>query len=58
MGPPDKSTTLTDGRTVADWIKRSSGAVSFGVGTGYWGGGAGVGVGQSVSSGYGNTCCG
>ena len=53
MGPPDKSTTLTDGRVVADWIKRSNGSVSFGVGTGYWGGGGGVGVGQSVSSGYG-----
>jgi hypothetical protein len=52
LGPPDKTATLTDGRTVADWIKRRSGGFSFGVGTGYSSGHSGVGVGQSVSTGF------
>ncbi len=53
LGPPDRSTTLSDGKVVADWITQSSGGVSFGVGTGYWGGHTGVGVGQSIGTGYG-----
>ena len=52
LGPPDRSTPLSDGRVVADWITRSSGGVSFGVGTGYWVGNTGVGVGQTVGTGY------
>ena len=55
LGPPDKSTTLTDGKLVADWITRtSSGSVSFGFGTGVYGGSGGtaVGVGQTVPTGY------
>ena len=52
LGPPDKSAKLSDGSTVADWIKHRSGGVSFGLGTGYWGGSTGVGVGQSVGTGY------
>ena len=34
LGPPDKTAKLSDGKTVADWIKHSNGGgVSFGVGT-------------------------
>ena len=51
FGPPDKKETLDDGTVVADWITRGHSGVSFGIGTGYWGGHSGVGVGQSVSSG-------
>jgi hypothetical protein len=51
MGPPDKSTTLTDGKVVADWIRiTGSSSVSFGVGTGFPG--ASVGVGQTYNGGY------
>ena len=56
LGPPDKSTKLSDGSTVADWITRKSSGVSFGLGTGYshYGGGmgtsTGVGVGVPVGS--------
>ena len=52
LGPPDKSAKLTDGSTVADWIKHSGGGVSFGVGTGFYGSHSAVGVGQSVGTGY------
>jgi len=52
LGPPDKATKLTDGSTVADWVKRSSGGVSFGVGTGFSSGHSAVGVGQSVGSNF------
>ena len=52
MGPPDKSAKLSDGKTVAEWIKRSSGGMSFGVGMGSFGSHGGVGVGQTVGSGY------
>ena len=53
LGPPDKMAPLTDGGTVADWIKySSSGSVSFGVGTGFYGGHTAVGVGQTVPTGY------
>jgi hypothetical protein len=51
LGPPDKSTTLTDGKIVADWIRiTGSSSVSFGVGTGFPG--AAVGVGQTYNGGY------
>jgi hypothetical protein len=51
LGPPDKLAPLSDGGTVADWIKyTSSGSVSFGVGTGFYGGA--VGVGHTVPTGY------
>jgi hypothetical protein len=53
FGPPDRSTKTSDGRTVADWIERSSGSgFSFGVGTGFSSGHSAVGVGQSVGTGY------
>jgi uncharacterized membrane protein YedE/YeeE len=52
LGPPDKYTTLTDGKIVADWIKvTGSSSVSFGFGTSFYGGPA-VGVGQTYGSGY------
>ncbi len=55
MGPPDKQTKLSDGKTVAEWYSRSSGGsgLSIGVGGGSYGshGGMGVGVSQSVDSG-------
>ena len=55
MGPPDKQTTLSDGKTVAEWITHRAGesGLSIGVGGGSYGGngGMGVGVSQSVGSG-------
>jgi hypothetical protein len=52
MGPPDKTAKLSDGKTVAEWIKRERhGGVSFGVGTGgYVGGGTAVGAGVGTST--------
>jgi hypothetical protein len=53
LGPADKTAKLSDGKTVADWIKYShGGGVSFGVGTGYYGGHTGVGTGMGASTGY------
>ena len=53
FGPPDKTAKLSDGKTVADWIKYShGGGVSFGVGTGYYGGHTGMGTGVGTSTGY------
>ena len=37
LGPPDKQTQLTDGRTVAEWISRYSGGPGLSVGTGFYG---------------------
>ena len=51
LGPPDRSAKLSDGKTVADWIKHASGGgFSFGVGTGFYGSHSAVGVGQSMST--------
>ena len=52
LGPPDKQTTLSDGKLVAQWITHRNGGTSFSVGTGFYTGGAGIGVGHSVGSGY------
>ena len=38
LGPPDKQAKLSDGRTVADWVSRSSGGTSVSVGSGFGGG--------------------
>lgn len=54
LGPPDKQAKLSDGQTVAEWIKRRSGGTGLTIGTGYYGGSGGVGVSQSVGSGYSN----
>ena len=50
MGPPDKSATLTDGSTVAEWFIKHGSSVSFGVGTGFYSHGSSVGVGQTVGT--------
>lgn len=55
LGPPDKTATLSDHSIVAEWITRKRSAVSFGIGTGYYGGGAGVGMGQTISPGSSDT---
>jgi len=52
LGPPDKTATLSDGRTVADWITHRSGGSGLSIGTGFFGSHTGVGVSQSVGSGY------
>ena len=49
MGPPDKSSKLSDGSTVAEWFVKKDSTVSFGVGTGFHSGGS-VGVGQSIGT--------
>lgn len=54
LGPPDKQTTLSDGKTVADWVSHRRGGASLGFGVGSFGhsGGVGVGVSHLVGSGY------
>ena len=52
LGPPDKQTTLSDGKLVAQWITHRYGGSSFTVGTGFYTGPAGVGVGQTTGSAY------
>ena len=49
-GPPDKSTRLNDGSTVAEWFIKHGSSFSFGVGTGFYSGGSVVGVGQTVGT--------
>ena len=49
-GPPEKSSKLSDGSTVAEWFIKRSSRVSFGVGTGFYSGGSSVGVGQTVGT--------
>jgi hypothetical protein len=51
IGPPERSSELSDGSKVAEWFVRAGSSMSFGVGTGYYGGSSSVGVGQTVSSG-------
>jgi hypothetical protein len=50
MGPPDKSTKLSDDSTVAEWFLKNNSSVSFGVGTGFYSGRSSLGVGQSVGT--------
>jgi len=52
LGPPDKSTKLSDGSTVADWITRKSSGLSLGLGTGYssYGGSSGMSTGVGVAA--------
>jgi hypothetical protein len=53
FGPPDKTAKLSDGKTVADWIKHShGGGMSFGVGTGFYGSHTGVGTSVGTSTGH------
>jgi hypothetical protein len=57
MGPPDKQATLSDGKTVAEWIthRAGGGGLSFGVGGASFGSHTGVGVGVSQSVGIGGS---
>ena len=50
MGPPDKSTKLSDGSTVAEWFLKHNSSVSFGVGTGFYSGRSSMGVGQTIGT--------
>jgi hypothetical protein len=52
FGPPDKSTTLKDGSSVAEWRTGTAPQTSVGFGVGSYGGHSGVSVGTSVGSGY------
>jgi len=52
LGPPDKQAKLSDGKTVAEWIKHSSGGSGLSLGTGFYSGGVGIGVAQGVGSSY------
>ena len=52
LGPPDKQTQLTDGRTVADWITRYSGGPAVSVGTGVYGNPGGVSYVQTFPQNY------
>lgn len=52
LGPPDKQAKTSDGKTVAEWIRRRSGGSSISFGTGFYGRNSGVGVGHTVGSGY------
>ena len=52
LGPPDKQTTLSDGKLVAQWITHRYGGSSFSVGTGFYTGPVGVGVGHTTGSAY------
>ena len=52
LGPPDKQTTLSDGKLVTQWITHRYGGSSFSVGTGFYTGPVGVGVGQTTGSAY------
>jgi hypothetical protein len=49
LGPPVASTRLQDGTLVAEWFLKPGAQFSFGVGTGFYGGGGSVGVGQGVT---------
>jgi hypothetical protein len=54
LGPPDRSSSLADGTTVAEWfVAGSRGGVSFGLGTGISSGNVGVYGGPTISSGGG-----
>jgi hypothetical protein len=53
LGVPDRTAKLSDGSTIAEWVKPSSGGFTLGVGTSSYGSHGAVGVGQTFSSGYG-----
>src|SRR3974390_1796076 len=50
LGPPASSIRLQDGSTVTEWLLKCGSQMSFGFGTGAYGGGGAVGVGQTVSA--------
>ena len=51
MGPPDKQTKLSDGKTVAQWITLHGSNGAF-FGGGYGNGNYGMGAGQSIAQSY------
>jgi hypothetical protein len=51
LGPPNRETTLSDGKKVAEWVVGHSGSSGVSLGFGTYGGSTGVGVSQSVGSG-------
>lgn len=51
LGPPDRQSTLSDGRKVAEWVTGHKGGSGVSVGFGSFGSHTGVGVSQSVGSG-------
>jgi hypothetical protein len=50
LGPPVSSARLQDGSTVGEWFLKYGSQMSFGFGTGSYGGGSAVGVGTSVTT--------
>ena len=50
LGPPNRQTTLSDGRTVAAWVVGHTGGGGLSLGVGGYSGHAGVGVSQSMGS--------
>ena len=51
LGPPDRQSTLSDGRKVAEWVTGHSGGSGLSLGFGSFTGHTGVGVSQSIGSG-------
>lgn len=52
LGPPDKQTQLTDGKTVAEWVSRYPAGPSVSVGTGFYGYPGGVTYVQTYPANY------
>jgi hypothetical protein len=51
LGPPDRMTTISEGRKVADWVTGRTSSPRVGLGMGSYGSGVGVGVGTSTGGG-------
>ena len=51
LGPPDRQSTLSDGRKVAEWVTGRTGGSGMSIGFGSFGSHTGVGVSQSIGSG-------
>ena len=51
LGPPDRQSTLSDGRKVAEWVTGHSGGGGLSLGFGSFSGSSAVGVSKSVNSG-------
>jgi hypothetical protein len=51
LGPPDRESTLTDGRKVVEWVVGRSGGGGLSIGLGGYSGPVGVGVSKSVGPG-------
>ena len=51
LGPPNRQSTLSDGRNVAEWVVGYSGGSGLSIGIGSFSGHTGIGVSQSMGSG-------